>query len=70
MSMAIPGVRALAIDGVDPTAAAVRAGAYPLGRPMYLVARSPAAPAVEALLAVVRSPEGQAIVGRRFTPAV
>lgn len=69
MSMAIPGVRALAIDGVAPTTAAIRSGAYPLGRPMYLVAASPASPAVEALLGVVLSPEGQAIVARRFTPA-
>jgi len=70
MSMAIPGVRAVAIDGVAPTAASVRTGTYPLGRPMYLVARAPGAAAVEAFLGVVLSPEGQAVVGRRFTPAL
>jgi phosphate transport system substrate-binding protein len=69
MSMAIPGVRAIAIDGVEPTAANVRAGAYLLGRPMYLVSRAPPSPAVEALLALVLSPEGQAVVARKFTPA-
>jgi len=69
MSMAIPGVRAIAIDGVEPTASNVRAGAYLLGRPMYLVSRAPASPAVEALLALLLSPEGQAVVGRKFTPA-
>jgi phosphate transport system substrate-binding protein len=70
MSMAIPGVRALAIDGVPSDGAGVRSGAYLLGRPMYLVAAKPAAPAVEALLAVMRSREVQAVVARRFTPAV
>lgn len=69
MSMAIPGVRAIAIDGADPTAANVRAAAYPLGRPMYLVARPHAPASVEALFALLLSPEGQAIVGRKFTPA-
>ncbi len=69
MSMAIPGVRAIAVDGVEPTAANVRAAAYALGRPMYLVSRAPASPAVEALLSLLLSPEGQAIVARKFTPA-
>ena len=69
MSMAIPGVRALAVDGVAPDGAGVRSGGYLLGRPMYLVAARPVAPAVEGLLAAMRSPEAQAIVGRRFTPA-
>ena len=70
MSMAIPGVRAIAIDGADPTAENVRAGVYPLGRPMYLVARAPAPARVEALFALMLSREGQAVVGRKFTPAV
>ena len=69
MSMAIPGVRALAIDGVAPTTAEVRRGAYLLGRPMYLVAAKPASPAVEALFEAVLSSDAQAIVARRFTPA-
>jgi phosphate transport system substrate-binding protein len=68
MAMAVPGVRALSLGGVAPTAANVRAGTYPLGRPMYLVARRAASPAVEALLALLVSPEGQAVVARRFTP--
>ncbi len=69
MSMAIAGVRAVAVDGALPTASNVRAGLYPLGRPMYLVSRKPAPAAVEALLALVVSPEGQAVVSRKFTPA-
>ncbi len=69
MSMAIPGTRAVAIDGVEPSAANVRAGRYLLGRPMYLVAREPPSPAVKDLFDLVLSPEGQAIVARKFTPA-
>lgn len=69
MSMAIRGVRALAIDGVAPASAEVRSGAYALGRPMYLVARAPTSAAVEALLAAFLSPEAQAIVARKFTSA-
>jgi phosphate transport system substrate-binding protein len=69
MSMAIPGVRALSVDGVAPTTADVRSGAYLLGRPMYLVAAKSPPPGVEALLEAVLSPEAQAIVARRFTPA-
>jgi len=69
MSMAVDGVRALSIDGVEPTAAQVRAGRYPLGRPMYLVARAPAPEAASALLDLALSEAGQAVVARRFTPA-
>jgi phosphate transport system substrate-binding protein len=69
MSMAVEGVRAVAIDGVEPGAAQVRAGAYALGRPMYLVARAPASPEAGALLDLALSDAGQAIVARKFTPA-
>ena len=69
MAMTIPGVRALPIDGAEPTAENVRSGRYPLGRPMYLVARAPAPEPVEVLLSLLVSPEGQAVVARRFTPA-
>jgi phosphate transport system substrate-binding protein len=69
MAMAVPGVRPLAIGGAEPSAANVRSGSYPLGRPMYLVARAPTSEAVEALLSLLLSPEGQAVVARRFTPA-
>jgi phosphate transport system substrate-binding protein len=69
MSMALPGVRAVAIDGVSPSAANVRSGAYLLGRPMYLVSRAPPSEAAAALLELVVSDEGQAVVARKFTPA-
>ncbi len=69
MSMAIPGTRAMAIDGVEPTPDQVRRGAYLLGRPMYVVARRPPSDEVRALFELLLSPEGQAVVARRFTPA-
>jgi phosphate transport system substrate-binding protein len=69
MSMALPGVRAIAIDGVAPSAANVRSGAYLLGRPMYLVSRAPPSEAARALLELIASDEGQAIVAQKFTPA-
>jgi phosphate transport system substrate-binding protein len=68
-SMAQAGVRALAVEGVEPSAASVRAGAYLLGRPMYLVTRAAAGEAAAALLDLALSPQGQAVVGRKFTPA-
>jgi len=65
-----PGVRAVAIDGVEPTPAAARASRYPLTRPLLLVAReAPAGPLAE-LFALALSPEGQAVVARAgFVPA-
>ncbi|HTN53585.1 MAG TPA: substrate-binding domain-containing protein [Anaeromyxobacter sp.] len=68
-SMAIPGVRTLAVEGVAPTPEQVRARAYALGRPMYLVARAAASTAAAALLDLALSDAGQAIVARKFTPA-
>jgi len=68
-AMALPGIRALAIDGVEPAAGPLRAGAYLLGRPMYLVARHPAPPGAAALLDLALSAAGQAIVARKFTAA-
>ncbi len=69
MSMALPGLRALAIDGVEPSAASVRAGTYLLGRPMYLVARAAASEAARKLLELALSDAGQGVVAKKFTPA-
>ncbi|HYQ80857.1 MAG TPA: substrate-binding domain-containing protein [Anaeromyxobacteraceae bacterium] len=69
MSMAEPGVRALALDGVEPGGDGIRSGAYLLGRPMYLVGRQPPPAGVAALLEIALSREGQAVIARRFTPA-
>jgi phosphate transport system substrate-binding protein len=70
VTMARPGVRALTLDGLDPTPQNVRASTYPLTRPLLLVA--PAAPAgpVRTVFEFLLSPEGQQIVGRNgFVPA-
>jgi phosphate transport system substrate-binding protein len=69
LSMAIPGLRALAIDGFEPSAANVRAGAYFLTRPMYLVTRASASEEAAALLDLALSEAGQAVVAKRFIPA-
>jgi phosphate transport system substrate-binding protein len=69
LSMALPGTRAIAIDGIEPSARNVRAGSYLLGRPMYLVSRAPPSKEVLDLFEVLLSAEGQAVVSRKFTPA-
>jgi phosphate transport system substrate-binding protein len=69
MAMAIPGARAIAIDGVEPTPDRVRSGAYLLGRPMFVVSRKPPIDDVRVLFEVLLSPEGQAVLARKFTSA-
>jgi phosphate transport system substrate-binding protein len=62
------GVKAIPIEEVAPTAAAVRSGEYRLGRALYLYAAQPATPEVEAFIDFVLSPAGQAIVRQRLAP--
>ncbi len=64
-----PACAPWALDGVEPGGDGVRSGAYLLGRPMYLVSRRPPPEGVAALFEVALSPEGQAVLARRFTPA-
>ena len=54
-------VRALELNGVAPTAANVRSGAYPLIRQAYFVVKSPT-PVVSRFLAFVRSEEGERVI--------
>jgi phosphate transport system substrate-binding protein len=61
-------VRAVPVEEVAPTAAAIRSGEYRLGRVLYLYAPRPAPPEVQAFLEFVLSPAGQAIVSRRLAP--
>lgn len=61
-------VRAVPIEGVAPTRAALRSGAYPLGRLLYLCAPKPAPPATQAFLDFVQSPAGQEIIARHMLP--
>ena len=55
-------LRALALDGIAPSAANVRSGAYPLTRRSLLLTRAAPSPAVARFLAFVRSPEGAAVI--------
>jgi phosphate transport system substrate-binding protein len=61
-AFALPGVRAVAIDGLEPVPLHVRNGAYLLTRPLLLVTREPASGRVKDLLDLLVSPEGQALV--------
>jgi phosphate transport system substrate-binding protein len=58
-------VRAVPVEGLLPTPAAVRDGAYHLTRHLYLVASTNPTPEVSRFLDFIRSAEGQAIIGRR-----
>jgi phosphate transport system substrate-binding protein len=55
-------LRALALDGVVPSAVNVRSGAYPLTRRSLLLTRTVPPRAVARFLAFVRSPEGAAVI--------
>ena len=69
MSFAVPGVRALLVDGAAPSRDAVQHGSYPLKRPLILVTKDVPAGDTKAFLDFMLSPEAQAIVGTKFVPA-
>ncbi|HWR98358.1 MAG TPA: substrate-binding domain-containing protein [Candidatus Methanoperedens sp.] len=56
-------VKMLAIDGVKPTKEAIVERAYLLRRPLYLIVKKPAQPAVRAFLDFVLSKQGQDLLG-------
>ena len=57
-------VRALPVEELLPTPAAVRSGAYHLSRVLYLYAADPTPPAAQAFMDFVLSPAGQTIVAK------
>jgi phosphate transport system substrate-binding protein len=63
-----PGIRAVAIDAFPPDARSVRSGAYPLSRPMLLVIPARPDPDARRFVEFMLTPEGQAIVARKFVP--
>lgn len=64
------GVRAVSIDGLDPTRPNIRASRYLLTRPLLLVAREPPTGPLAALFDLAMSPDGQEAVARGgFVPA-
>jgi phosphate transport system substrate-binding protein len=68
LSVARPGIRALAIEGFSPDARSVRSGAYLLSRPLLLVTPARPDPDARRFVEFMLSPEGQAIVARKFFP--
>ncbi len=62
------GSKLVGIDGVSPSEWSIRAGEYPLVRPLLLVSKTAPQGDAKAFFDFVLSPAGQAIVGRRFVP--
>ncbi len=67
MSFATPQVRAIAVDGAQPSREAVQSGAYPLKRPLILVAQQTSGP-VKSFFDFMLTKEAQDIVGKSFVP--
>jgi phosphate transport system substrate-binding protein len=67
-AVAPPGLRVVAIEGFTPDAVSVRSGAYLLSRPLLLVTPARPDPDVRRFVEFMLSPEGQAIVARKFLP--
>ncbi len=61
-------VKAVPLEEIAPTAAAVRSGEYRLGRVLYLYAPATPTAAARAFLDFALSPAGQVIVAKRLTP--
>ena len=68
LAFARPGIKAVAIEGFTAEPRHIRSGAYILSRPLVLVASVPPTPEAKAFMDFMLSPEGQAIVARRFVP--
>ena len=63
-----PKTHAIAIDGIAPDSGTVRAGRYPLSRPLILVAKNPPDENAKRFIDWVQSPEGQDIIAKKFIP--
>jgi phosphate transport system substrate-binding protein len=68
LAAARPGIRAVAIEGFAPDPRSVRSGAYILSRPLLLVTPARPDPDARRFVEFMLSPEGQAIVARKFLP--
>jgi len=69
MAYAAPGVRALPLDGVNPTPDEVRAGSYLLSRPLLLVAKARPTGGLKQFFDYVMSADGQQVVKKSFVGA-
>jgi phosphate transport system substrate-binding protein len=68
LASARPGISAVAIEGFSPDPRSVRSGAYILSRPLLLVTPARPDPDARRFVEFMLSPEGQAIVARKFLP--
>ena len=59
------GVRPIAIEGVEPNLVSVASGAYPIGRLLYVVARSEPQGAARDFVAWLLGPDGQQAIAER-----
>lgn len=55
-------IRALALDGVEPTPATLASGAYALSKPLFLVTTGASSPTVQQFVSFVFSPVGQRLL--------
>jgi phosphate transport system substrate-binding protein len=62
------GVKALALDTIEPSFEHVKTGAYRLSRPLLLLAKELPKGNVRKFFEFILSPEGQAIVAEKFVP--
>jgi phosphate transport system substrate-binding protein len=68
IAYAIPGVRTVSVDGVEPVPARVLDSTYLLSRPLLLVARRRPEGPLAAFFDFMLSPDGQRIVAKKFIP--
>lgn len=69
MSYLAPSVQPLKIDGITPAMTTVYDNQYPLRTTLFFAGpEEPQDPHLRAFIAWVQSPDGQAIVGERYTP--
>ena len=62
-------IKAVAVNGIEPTGRNVRSGAYTISRPLLLVTKGKPKGADGEFIRFLLSPEGQRIVARNFMPA-
>lgn len=61
-------VKVIKVDGFMPSRQAVAAGEYPLVKPLLLVTRGKAKGTLALFVNFAKSPEGQAIIAKKFIP--
>jgi len=59
-------VKTLSVNGVDPTAANVAAGRYPLAKPLVLVTRGQPKGQLQRFIELATGPRGEAIIAKQF----